>query len=93
MANEADPTPRVEVSSWSRTERWVQQTWMTILQIQISSKSQDFMALGGESVAAIRFMARAYEDCGVRVPLRALLVDGATIESMAEYLDSAGAQQ
>ena len=63
---------------------------MQALGIPSIGSSDDFFALGGDSLRAARVMARVRDDFQVELPLRAIFECG-TIERLAETVEAARA--
>jgi len=64
--------------------------WMQALGIASVGSSDDFFALGGDSLRAARVMARVRDDFEVEVPLRAIF-ECRTIEHLAATVEAARA--
>ncbi|MFJ9817510.1 amino acid adenylation domain-containing protein [Streptomyces sp. NPDC101151] len=63
--------------------------WTEILQTDRIGVTDDFFALGGDSLLAARLITRIQERLGVRLPVRAVF-DEPTIEGLAPLLEQAG---
>jgi amino acid adenylation domain-containing protein len=70
------------------TEQAVAQIWADVLGVPAVGRSADFFALGGQSLLAMRMIARVRRQFGVRVPAR-VIFDAATVERFAAFLDAA----
>jgi hypothetical protein len=70
------------------TERWVAKCWRSVLGISDVGRDGDFFALGGNSLRAIRVLARVEERCGLRLGLR-LLFDNPILCDFAAAIDDA----
>ena len=71
----------------SETERRLAELWQDLLRVRAIGVRDDFFALGGHSLMAVRLAARMEQAFGVTVPLAALL-SNPTIELLASYIDS-----
>jgi amino acid adenylation domain-containing protein len=63
--------------------------WTRILEIPVEDGEDDFFAMGGHSVLAVRLLAAAEQEFGVRLPL-AELFTSPTIASMAVLIERRG---
>ena len=68
------------------TEHTLCRIWSEVLTIDQIGTTDDFFALGGHSMLAIRVFARIEEALGVRLPLAVLFQD-ATIAALAEAVE------
>ncbi|HMB54278.1 MAG TPA: amino acid adenylation domain-containing protein, partial [Thermoanaerobaculia bacterium] len=66
-------------------ERTVAAIWAAVLGLDEVGVEDDFFALGGHSLAAMKLIARLREASGVELPLAALF-EGPTVAAMAERL-------
>ena len=71
-------------------EVWLAAIWRDVLGIGDIARHDDFFALGGASLDAMRLVARIEEQAGVRVPL-AVVFDHATLAELARRLSEMGA--
>jgi len=80
----------------SETERWIAETWANLLEAERVGVADDFFELGGNSLLAIRFAARAGEQLQVELAPSALfthpvlgvlaeLIDETRREAVIEY--------
>jgi acyl carrier protein len=69
-------------------EQALLQIWADVLKRDAGqiSVTDDFLALGGHSLAGIRILGKVSRQFGVRLPLRALF-DTPTIASLAELVE------
>jgi yersiniabactin nonribosomal peptide synthetase len=58
---------------WGDTETALAELWGTVLPRPVDDRHADFLAMGGDSVAAIRLAAAIEHRLGVRIPVRRLL--------------------
>src|SRR5579875_2843872 len=80
--SEASRPPRTE------TERRLAEIWKSVLSVSEISVDDDFFALGGHSLMAMRVMSRVQEEFGVKLLLRAVF-DHPTVAALAEAIDAA----
>ncbi len=80
--SEASVAPRTE------TERRLVEIWSAVLSVSEISVEDDFFALGGHSLMAMRVMSRVQEEFGVKLLLRAVF-DHPTVAALAEAIDAA----
>ncbi|WP_019031062.1 non-ribosomal peptide synthetase [Salinispora arenicola] len=76
MSVRADPMPTsrslaTPESAWSETQRTLAAIWRTLLDVPEVGLDEDFFALGGNSILAIRVIAAA-EEIGIEIPLTTL---------------------
>lgn len=81
----AAPSARF-VAPVSATERQLAALWSELLGVERIGADDDFFGLGGQSLTAIRMVARIGETFGVRVPLRHLF-DHPTVAGLAAIVD------
>ncbi|MGN6215484.1 MAG: amino acid adenylation domain-containing protein [Solirubrobacterales bacterium] len=74
----------------SDTERALQAIWSEVLDREEVSLDEDFFALGGDSLRAVRVLACTSERLGARMGLRELF-DYPTVRACAARIDAAGA--
>ena len=70
----------------SATEAQLCAIWSDVLKIERVGIADDFLALGGHSILAIRVLGKVSAQFGVRLPLKALF-DAATPERLAATID------
>jgi amino acid adenylation domain-containing protein len=70
-------------------ERRMAAVWQEVLEIDEIGIYDDFFALGGHSLMAVRLFARIERDLGVRLPLSALFEKG-TVAGLAELIEDPG---
>lgn len=70
------------------TERRLAEIWSAVLSVEEISIEDDFFALGGHSLTAMRVMSRVQEEFGVKLLLRAVF-DHPTIGALADAIDAA----
>jgi amino acid adenylation domain-containing protein len=73
------------VAPVSPLERQLVKLWEEVLGAPQVGIRDDFFALGGDSLQAVRLFTRIEQECGKRLPLSTLFA-GATIEQMAQML-------
>ncbi|MGW3275818.1 amino acid adenylation domain-containing protein, partial [Streptomyces kronopolitis] len=71
-------------------ERTVAGIWSDVLDVRPVGAEDDFFALGGDSVLAVRVLSRIREECGVRLTVRDLFT-ARTVADVAALLDGAAA--
>ena len=81
----AAPAAPVRVAPRNPTEALLARIWTEVLEQPDLGIDDDFFALGGQSFAAVRVLARVAAHTGCRLPLGALL-EGRTIARLAERL-------
>ena len=69
----------------TNTERAIAEIWQELLSVPQVGATDNFIALGGDSLDAIRFIARA-EEAGINVSIDQLTV-AATLASLAQLID------
>ncbi|HEX4049203.1 MAG TPA: amino acid adenylation domain-containing protein, partial [Elusimicrobiota bacterium] len=77
----------VEERTASPLEQQIRDIWEEVLGISPVGLRDDFFALGGNSLLAVRIMAQIEKRVGRRPPLKALF-EGATIERFAEKMET-----
>ena len=70
-------------------ERSIAETWSEVLSLERVGRHDNFFALGGTSLQAIRIAARLRERLGVAVPLSTLL-EAPTVEALARIVSRPG---
>jgi amino acid adenylation domain-containing protein len=85
------PSPRGSQSSEhvaprTATERQLAEIWSKLLEIEDISVNENFFALGGHSLMAVRLFAQMERKLGVRLPLSALF-QSATIAGLAGLVE------
>jgi acyl carrier protein len=76
------------VAARTETEAALARIWTDVLKRDEIGMADNFLALGGHSLMAIRILGRISRAFGVRLPLRALF-DAPTIEALARVVDAA----
>jgi hypothetical protein len=71
--------------SMDPAEEWVAAAWSALLQTPVVSADAGFFSVGGNSLAALRFVDRVREEWRVELPVRALL-ERPDLASVAEEL-------
>jgi acyl carrier protein len=69
MGNREVPIGGGEPGPWSRTERVVLEVWRDVLRCDGIALDDDFFDLGGDSLLAVRVLARIEELLGYRMAL------------------------
>ena len=72
------------------TERTVARVWADVLGVARIGRDDDFFALGGDSILAVRALARLRSETGARLPARAAF-DARTVAALAARLADATA--
>lgn len=72
----------------AETERALLQIWSEILNTAPIGIHDDFLGLGGDSLAAMRCINRIIATFGVEVPLDLFLIESATIAQIASEIAS-----
>ncbi|MEU4626553.1 amino acid adenylation domain-containing protein, partial [Actinoplanes sp. NPDC023801] len=70
------------------TEHAVADVWADVLGVSRAGRDDDFFALGGDSILAVRILARLRALFGVRLPARAAF-DARTVAALAAQVDAA----
>ena len=85
---EPEPGPELEPAPLSATEADVAGLWRTLLGAEPSRATDDFFALGGQSLDAIRLAARVQRQFGVDLPPVAVF-DAPSLGAYARLVQSA----
>jgi acyl carrier protein len=84
-----NPAPSgAAASAHTETEGSLLQIWFEVLNIDQISIHDDFLGLGGDSLAAMRCINRIIAAFGVEVPLELFLLESATIAQVASEIAS-----
>lgn len=75
-------------SAHTGTERTLVQIWSEVLNTEEINIHDDFLGLGGDSLAAMRCINRIIAMFGVEVPLDLFLLESATIAQVASEIAS-----
>ena len=75
-------------STHAETESTLLQIWSEVLNTNPIGLHDDFLGLGGDSLAAMRCMNRIIATFGVEVPLDLFLIESATIAQIASEIAS-----
>jgi amino acid adenylation domain-containing protein len=70
----------------TETEKRLAVLWSHILDVSVEDADDDFFAMGGHSVLAVRLMSSAEKEFGVRLPLTELF-NSPTVAAMAAQID------
>jgi acyl carrier protein len=73
-------------STHAETESTLLQIWSEVLNINPIGIHDDFLGLGGDSLAAMRCMNRIIATFGVEVPLELFLLESANIVRIASEI-------
>jgi acyl carrier protein len=74
------------ISAHTETERTLLQIWSEVLSTDQIGIHDDFLSLGGDSLAAMRCINRIIATLGVEVPLDLFLLESATIAQVASEI-------
>lgn len=83
---ERAPGPSASDQPETATERRLAEIWTDVLGVANLGRSADFFALGGNSLLAMRMLARVRKRFGVRVPVRAIF-EGSTLTAFGKAVD------
>lgn len=75
-------------SAHTEPERTLVQIWSEVLNTDQISIHDDFLGLGGDSLAAMRCINRIIAMFGVEIPLELFLLESATIAQIASEIAS-----
>ncbi|SRR5579884_3832524 len=70
-------------SAHTEIEKALIQIWSEVLNTNQITIHDDFLGLGGDSLAAMRCMNRIISTCGVEVPLELFLLESANVAQVA----------
>ncbi|MDO5498451.1 MAG: amino acid adenylation domain-containing protein [Propionibacteriaceae bacterium] len=79
------------VAPESATELALAEVWRELLKLDRVGKHDNFFRVGGDSVSAVRLVARAAQTFGVRLAVRAVF-DHPTVAGLAQLLDAGAAE-
>lgn len=88
MSSHKQPAPGAE--AMSATEQTVAEIWRDLFGITEVEGGNDFFELGGNSLTAIKFLARVEERFGLDALLPETLYEDARLSSVARAIDDAG---
>jgi thioesterase domain-containing protein len=88
-APEAPPAAEAVAPPRDLVELQLVQIWEDLLGVRPIGVTQDFFALGGNSISVVRLLGRIFKIFGRRLTI-ARVVEGATIERLAALLRQAG---
>jgi acyl carrier protein len=71
----------------SETEKKVTKIWQEILGIEKISVNDNFFAIGGHSLKAIRVVSRIHQEFGIKIDVKNLFSDS-TIAYLSKYIDT-----
>jgi amino acid adenylation domain-containing protein len=83
-------TPRQQRPLVTGTEKRLAAVWSGLVEARVEDGDDDFFAMGGHSVLAVRLMSQVEKEFGVRLPL-AELFSSPTVASMAALIERCGA--
>lgn len=69
------------------SERVLQDIWSAVLKVERLGRHDDFLGLGGDSLAAMRCNNRVRERFGIELPLELYFLEPADIAALAGHLD------
>jgi acyl carrier protein len=81
-----NPHNGAAASGHAETERTLVQIWSEVLNTDQIRIYDDFLSLGGDSLAAMRCINRVIATFGVEVPLELLLLESANIAQVASEI-------
>jgi amino acid adenylation domain-containing protein len=89
-----DPRPAVAADDQpdTDTERQLARLWADVLGLPEVGRTADFFRLGGQSLLAMRLIARVRVQFGIRVPARTIF-DAPTVERFGQVIDGALAKR
>ncbi|MGW1198708.1 amino acid adenylation domain-containing protein [Streptomyces sp. NPDC002536] len=77
-----------EAAGLTGTEGRIVQIWQSVLDLPEVGRDADFFDLGGTSLSLLRMFARTNEEFGTDLDVT-VLIDGATVATLARHVDSA----
>lgn len=83
------PVQSVMDEPCTETENILVDIWSVVLNIQDFSIHNDFLNLGGDSLAAMRCINRVSAVFGVELPVDLFLLDSASVAKVASEVDKA----
>jgi acyl carrier protein len=83
------PVQSVADAPRTETERILMDIWSGVLNIQDFGIHNDFLGLGGDSLAAMRCINRVYAVFSVELPVDLFLLDSASVAKAASEVDKA----
>ena len=83
---EARPGNPAPTSEWTGLEAHVASFWQEVLGVEIIRRADTFMSLGGDSLIALRVIARIDDEFGVKISPRALISANGTVEEVTREL-------
>jgi acyl carrier protein len=81
-----NPHNGAAASAHAETEKTLVQIWSEVLNTDQIGIYDDFLGLGGDSLAAMRCINRVIATFGVEVPLELLLLESANIAQVASEI-------
>jgi hypothetical protein len=88
MAPERSPSP-VTVEPRTPTEEAIAGMWSSVLAVDHVGVFDDFFALGGESLRAMRILAQIRRTFNLELPIDSLVQGQATVATLAHDVDAA----
>ncbi|HZU31066.1 MAG TPA: phosphopantetheine-binding protein [Candidatus Angelobacter sp.] len=76
------------IPAYTEAEKTLLQIWSEVLNTDQIGIHDDFLSLGGDSLAAMRCINRIIATFGVEVPLELFLLESATIAQVASEIAS-----
>jgi acyl carrier protein len=83
------PVQSVADAPRTETEKILVGIWSEVLNIQNFGIHNDFLSLGGDSMAAMRCINRVSAVFGVELPVDLFLLDSASVAKIASEVDKA----
>jgi acyl carrier protein len=83
------PAPSAADAPRTETEKILMEIWSVVLNIQNFGVHNDFLSLGGDSMAAMRCINRVSAEFGVELSVDLFLLDSASVAKVAFEVDKA----
>jgi acyl carrier protein len=83
------PTQSAAAAPRTETEKILVEIWSAVLNTQDVGIHDDFLSLGGDSLAAMRCINRVSAAFGVELPIDLFLMDSPPIAKVASEVDKA----
>jgi acyl carrier protein len=86
-----DPQTALDASPTTATEQAIAEIWRSLFGVSEVTTADDFFELGGNSLTAVKFLARVEERFGLDALLPETLYEDARLGSLAAAIDQATA--